>query len=106
MSKDSKQQKKKIGPTRVSSTQRKTVSRSVLSFPLLFDKQNYLWMVIGVALIILGMVFMLGGQMKDPNVWDESVIYSFRRTVLAPVFIIAGLAVEIYAILKQPSVSE
>lgn len=34
---------------------------------------------IGLALIVLGFVLMSGGRMTDPNVWDESVIYSFRR---------------------------
>lgn len=107
MSKDPKQQKKKPVVNRpAASTVRKSSSRTTLSFPLLFEKQNYLLMIIGVGLIIFGMILMLGGEMKDPNVWDESVIYSFRRTVLAPIFILAGLAVEVYAILKKPVVTE
>jgi hypothetical protein len=55
----------------------------------------------GVLLIALGLVLMLGGAMPSPDVWDESIIYSFRRTVLAPIFILAGLGVEIYAIFKR-----
>jgi hypothetical protein len=43
---------------------------------------------------------MLGGH-EDPNVWDETVIYSFRRITLAPIVILAGLAVEVYAIFKK-----
>ena len=58
-------------------------------------------MAVGVGLIALGMILMLGGAMKDPNQWDEIVIYSARRTVLAPIVILVGLATEIYAIFKR-----
>jgi hypothetical protein len=39
--------------------------------------------------------------MPSPDVWDDSIIYSFRRTVLAPIVIIIGLVVEIFAIFKK-----
>ena len=67
----------------------------------MFNRNSYIWMGIGVALIALGMLLMTGGQMPSPDVWDESIIYSWRRTVLAPFLIIAGLLVEIYAIFKK-----
>ena len=67
---------------------------------LIFNKENYKWVLIGIALITLGMLLMMGGFNVDPNVFDESELYSFRRTLLAPVFILAGLGVEIYAIFK------
>jgi hypothetical protein len=68
---------------------------------LLFNKQTYLYIGIGCALIALGLVLMLGGGMEDPNVWDESVIYSPRRLTLAPIVILAGLGMQIYAIFKK-----
>lgn len=68
---------------------------------LIFGKQTYLWMGIGVVLITFGMILMSGGHMPSPDVWDENIIYSFRRTVLAPIVILAGLIVEIYAIFKK-----
>ncbi len=68
---------------------------------LVFGKQTYIWMGIGVILIIFGMILMSGGHMPSPDVWDEQLIYSFRRTVLAPIVILAGLIVEIYAIFKK-----
>ncbi len=67
---------------------------------MIFGKENYIWMGIGAALVALGLIMMLGGGMDDPNVWDESIIYSFRITVIAPILILSGLAVEIYAIFK------
>ena len=65
---------------------------------LLFGKKNYLFIGIGVALIFIGMGLMSGGHMPSPDVWDESLIYSFRRITLAPIVILTGLAVNVYAI--------
>ena len=66
-----------------------------------FNKSNYTWMLIGAALIIIGMYLMSGGKSPDPNVFKESEVYSFRRITLAPLVIIAGFIVEIYAIFKK-----
>jgi len=105
MSQDPKPLKKKVvvnKPNPGQQAQRRTAARNnVQSFPLLFTKQNYLYIGIGCGLIGLGLILMLGGGMKDPNVWDESVIYSARRTVLAPIVILAGLGMQVYAIFKK-----
>jgi len=68
----------------------------------IFDKQNYLWMVIGAVTIILGFLLMIGGKSADPNVFNKEEVYSFRRITLAPILIVAGLIIEIYAIMKKP----
>jgi hypothetical protein len=73
--------------------------RSVQEFT--YGKKHIRIVLIGLALIAIGLVLMSGGYMPSPEVWDESIIYSFRRTVLAPAFIIAGLAVQVYAIFKS-----
>jgi hypothetical protein len=104
MSQDPKPNKKKVvasKPATSSQTQRRANTRNVQAFPLIFTKQNYLYIGIGCGLIALGLILMLGGGMKDPNVWDESVIYSARRTVLAPIVILAGLAMQAYAIFRK-----
>ncbi len=66
--------------------------------PLLFGKRHYIFMSIGVGLIALGMILMSGGSMPSPDVWDEGIIYSFQRTVLAPILILGGLIMEIYVL--------
>ena len=68
---------------------------------LIFGKATFVWIGIGVALMALGMILMAGGSMPSPDVWDEDLIYSFRRITLAPIVIIAGLGVITYAILKK-----
>lgn len=70
----------------------------------LFNKDNYTWMAIGAVIIALGMFLMSGGKNQDPNVFDTSVVYSFTRVTVAPILIIAGLLVEIYAIFKRVKV--
>lgn len=67
-----------------------------------FTKENFKWMVIGGVIIILGMVLMSGGKNQDPNVFDKDLVYSTTRVTVAPILIIAGLLIELYAILKKP----
>jgi hypothetical protein len=68
----------------------------------LFTKENYLWMGIGIVIILLGFLLMSGGKSVDPKVFDENQVYSFRRITIAPILIMAGLMVEVYAIMKRP----
>ncbi len=66
-----------------------------------FGTSNYTWMLVGAALIIIGMFLMSGGKSTDPNVFNANEVYSFRRITLAPIVIVAGFIVEIFAIFKK-----
>ena len=68
----------------------------------LFSKENYTWMLIGGAVIALGMFLMSGGKSADPNVFDTKQVYSTTRITIAPIVIVMGLIIEIYAIFKKP----
>lgn len=70
--------------------------------PFIFDRTNYIIMIAGVIVILIGFALMSGGATQDPNVFPKEEIYSFRRITLAPIVIIAGFAIEIFAILKRP----
>ena len=76
--------------------------KAMAPMPALFSKDNYKWMIIGGIVIILGMVLMSGGKNQDPNVFDPKVVYSTTRVTIAPILIIAGLLIEIYAIFRKP----
>ena len=65
-----------------------------------FGRQNYLWMGIGIAVLIVGYLLMSGGGSDDPNIFDES-IFSARRITLAPTVVLAGYGIIVYAILKR-----
>jgi hypothetical protein len=66
-----------------------------------FVKQNYILMITGVVLIIVGYMMMSGGKSPDPTVFNEKEIFSFRRITLAPIVVLIGYAVEVYAIVKK-----
>lgn len=67
---------------------------------LLFYKENYIILIIGLAIIGLGFILMSGGGSEDPNVFNEEV-FSFRRIRLAPTVIFLGFGVCIYSIFKK-----
>lgn len=68
---------------------------------LTFGRDTYIWMGIGFALVVLSLLLMSGGRGDDPTIFDESVIYSFRKITLAPIVMLVGLGTVIYAILKK-----
>ena len=68
---------------------------------LLFGKRNYKFMLIGIFFIALGFILMSGGGSEDPNIFNEE-IYSFRRIRHAPMLVIIGFIIEVYAILTKP----
>lgn len=69
----------------------------------LFDKSNYTWMIAGVAVVLLGFILMAGGKSPDPHDFKYDEIYSFRRITLAPILILLGFGIEVYAIMKKPA---
>ncbi len=77
-----------------------STSKQTNSKPL-FGKENYTWMLIGGAVILLGIFLMSGGKNPDPNVFDKNVVYSSTRITVAPILILLGLVIEIYAIFKK-----
>ena len=66
-----------------------------------FGRDNYLWVLIGIAFLLVGFLLMIGGNSNDPDVFNEE-IFSFRRLTLAPILVLAGFGIEIYAIMKKP----
>ena len=68
---------------------------------MLFGKINYLLLLGGLVIIILGLILMSGGQPEDPDVFNPEV-FSFRRITLAPLIMLAGFAVVTVGILKKP----
>ena len=64
-------------------------------------KENYLYLLIGFVIIIVGFLLMVGGGSDDPNVFSEE-IFSWRRITLAPVIVLLGFVFIIFAIMKKP----
>jgi len=66
-----------------------------------FRRENYKYMFIGLALLALGFLIMVGGGSDTTDKFSPA-IFDFRRITLAPILILAGYGVEIYAIMKRP----
>ncbi len=67
----------------------------------LFGKVNYLLMIGGAIVIALGMLLMSGGKSADPNVFDPNEVYSTTRVTVAPILIVLGLVIEVYALFRK-----
>jgi hypothetical protein len=66
-----------------------------------FGKRNYQLMIAGIVLIGLGYAVMSGGGSEDPAVFSDE-IFNTRRLTVAPIMILAGLVLEVFAILHRP----
>ena len=71
------------------------------TFDFAFSKENYRLMLIGLAFIVTGFILMIGGGSKDPKDFSPD-IFNFQRLTLAPILILAGYVIEIFAIMKKP----
>ncbi len=68
------------------------------SLPL--SNRNYVWLAIGFVMIVLGFILMAGGASPSLEEFNYEM-FSFRRITLAPILVVAGFAVEVFAILKR-----
>ena len=62
-----------------------------------FGKMNYILVLGGIALLVIGFLLMLGGGSTDPDVFNEKM-FDFQRITLSTILILAGFVVEIVAI--------
>ena len=63
-----------------------------------FNKTNYILMVIGIVLLIIGYILLSGGGSDDPTIFNESM-FNTRRMYIAPILIVLGFIIEIIAIM-------
>ena len=69
-----------------------------------FDRINYILLGVAVVIVLLGMVLMSGSGSTATHF--ESEIFSVRRIKLAPVVMLAGYLLMIYAIVRRPKSKE
>lgn len=68
----------------------------------LFGKENYMMMLGGLLILAIGFFLMAGGKSAAPTVFNDNEVYSTTRITIAPLLIIAGFLIEIFAIMKKP----
>ncbi|GAA4099046.1 DUF3098 domain-containing protein [Mucilaginibacter panaciglaebae] len=69
----------------------KTPAANTTPVKFIFDKSNYTWFIISIAVVALGFVLMSG----------TTDIYSTTKIVIAPIVVLAGFGIGFYAILKK-----
>ena len=66
----------------------------------LFKKKNYKVMITGLIFIAIGFILMSGGDTNDETSFNEE-IFNFRRITIAPIIIIIGFIIEVFAIMLK-----
>lgn len=66
-----------------------------------FDKDNYKWLLIALAFLLVGYVLMIGGGSDDPDVFNYGM-FNFQRMTLSPILLMIGYVLGIFAIMKKP----
>lgn len=57
-------------------------------------------MIAGVLVMVAGFLLLSGGGSDDPQVFNYAM-FDFRRLVAAPIVIVAGIVVEVVAIMGR-----
>ncbi len=65
-------------------------------------RKGTVMILMGLLVMVAGFILMMGGGVKDPNVFNWAM-FDFRRLVAAPVVIICGVVIVIAAIMKRPA---
>ncbi|MBC8320606.1 MAG: DUF3098 domain-containing protein [Bacteroidetes bacterium] len=79
--------------------QKQKKEENKLSFA--FNKTNYTILIVGLLVIITGFLLMIGGGSDNPEVFSDAM-FGFRRLTLAPILILTGYLIEIFAIMYRP----
>lgn len=62
-----------------------------------------LWKILmGLLVMVAGFILMMGGGVKDPDVFNWAM-FDFQRLVAAPVVILCGVVIVIIAIMQRPA---
>jgi hypothetical protein len=77
---------------------------SSLSFA--FGKKNFLFVLGGLAVVLIGFMLMSGGGSPDPNVFNADELFSNRRITLAPIVVLIGYVIIGYGIMLNPNKKE
>lgn len=67
----------------------------------LFRKVNYILMIVGVVVLALGYILLVGGGSENPETFNPE-IFNVKRLRIAPLLMVIGLVIEIFAIMYHP----
>lgn len=87
------------------SVSKKNIKEVDSQYTFLFSRTNYIIMIVGIVFIALGFILMIGGGSGDPNVFSEE-IFNTQRIIVAPVLLVIGFIIEIFAIMYRKKETE
>ncbi|MBO7643862.1 MAG: DUF3098 domain-containing protein [Bacteroidales bacterium] len=64
------------------------------------SKKGLRLLLAGLLVMIAGYILMTGGGSKDPDVFNYAM-FDFRRLVAAPLVILAGIVIEVVAVMGR-----
>jgi hypothetical protein len=70
-----------------------------------FGRKNYMLLLLGIFLIIVGFITLSGGGSKDPNVFSTE-LFSTQRMVTAPIILLLGYVTVAVAIMYKEKAQE
>ena len=68
---------------------------------MVLGRKNYMFIIIGCLVVLLGFILMSGGGSQDPNFFNEEELFSFRRITLAPFLVMSGYGFVLFGIMKK-----
>lgn len=77
-----------------------TDNKSDKSEKMALTAKSLRFMIAGLAVLAAGFLLLSGGGSDDPNVFNYAM-FDFRRLVAAPIVIVAGIVVEVVAIMGK-----
>jgi hypothetical protein len=80
-------------------------NQKIKTMEFIFNKKNYILLISGVILILCGLALMVGGGSEDPSKFSDE-IFNFQRLTLAPLLIVSGFVLEIFAIMSKSEIKK
>ena len=73
--------------------QKNTPVKETSQEPFVFQKSNYMLLILSIVIVVLGFIIMAG----------DTDIYSSSKIIIAPIIVLIGFAIGFIAILKKPT---
>ncbi len=70
-----------------------------------FGKDNYMIILAGVVVLVIGYLLMVGGGAETPDKYNPE-IFSTRRITVAPITLLIGFGIVLYGIMRKPKTQE
>ena len=65
-----------------------------------FTKKNYIMILAGIIVFVIGYIVMSGGNPENPAEYSDD-IFNFRRLTLAPFIVLLGYGLVLFGIIKN-----